>query len=249
MEMTTLITFFLWFILIDNSQGTIMPKVNNENYRAARYSMWIDFTKAQQIVPEIQYSIPGLSTLSYKYFIQYGRDTLIELIDPGNDIKSFTGWIKILDYAKKESSMTCFIDQSRTFYTAKDSITYSIEECRGAVTDLCKGVELNSRCDTMKYTLRAPETNYIVIFNDAIANVRSKGLFYPDIEHLPYQIIGIGPDKNTLTLEEVIYGKSAIDSLLQQYDYKGYEQITDADFSPADIQVAKDLIERLSKIK
>jgi hypothetical protein len=247
--MMIFLVFILWFINTDNVPIAIKPKVNHENYRAARYSMWIDFTKAQQIVPEIQYSIPGLSTLSYKYFIQYGRDTLIELIDPGNDIKSFTGWIKILDYAKKESLITCFIDQSRTFYTTKDSITYSIDECRGTVADLCKGVELNYRCDTVRYTLHIPETNYTVIFNDTIANLRSKGLFYPDIEYLPYQIIGIGPDKNTMTLEEVIYGKSAIDSLLEQYDYKGYLQITDADFSPADIQNVKDLIERYSKIK
>jgi hypothetical protein len=247
--MIRFLVFSLWFITANNRPIAIKPKVINENYRAVRYSMWIDFTKAQQIVPEMQYIIPGLTTLSYKYFIQYGRDTLIELGDPGHDIKSFSGWIKILDYANRESTFTCFNDQAKTFYTTKDSITYSIDKRRGTVADVGKGVELNSRCDTVTYTLHVPETTYTVIFNDTIANLRSKSLFYPDIEYLPYQIIGIGPDKNTQTLDEVIYGKSAIDSLLQNYDYKGYEQITDADFSPADIQVAKDLIERLSKIK
>lgn len=247
--MVRFLVFILWFITADHNPVVIKPKVSNENYRAARYSMWIDFTKAQQIVPEMQYVIPGLTTLSYKYFIQYGRDTLIELIDPGNDIKAFTGCIRLLDYANRKSTFTCFIDQSKTYYTTKDSITYSIDERRGNVTDLGKGVELISKCDTVKYTLLIPETNYTVIFNDTIANLRSKGLFYPDIEYLPYQIIGIGPDKSTMTLEEVIYGKSAIDSILQQYDYKGYLQITDADFSPADIQNVKDLIERYSKIK
>ena len=126
---------------------------------------------------------------------------------------------------------------------------FEVESKEELVQNLGKGVELISKCDTVKYTLLIPETNYTVIFNDTIANLRSKGLFYPDIEYLPYQIIGIGPDKSTMTLEEVIYGKSAIDSILQQYDYKGYLQITDADFSPADIQNVKDLIERYSKIK
>ncbi len=247
--MVRILILILGFIISDNSPFATEPKIDLENYRAARFSMWIDFTKAQQIVPEMQYVIPGLTTLSYKYFIQYGRDTLIELIDPGNDIKAFTGCIRILDYANRISTFTCFIDQSKTYYTTRDSITYSIDERRGNVTDLGKGVGLNSRCDTVRYTLHIPETNYTAIFNDTIANLRSKGLFYPDIEYLPFQIIGIGPDKNTMTLEEVIYGKTAIDSLLEQYDYKGYLQITDADFSPADIQNVKDLIERYSKIK
>ena len=178
--MVRFLVFILWFITADHNPVVIKPKVSNENYRAARYSMWIDFTKAQQIVPEMQYVIPGLTTLSYKYFIQYGRDTLIELIDPGNDIKAFTGCIRILDYANRKSTFTCFIDQSKTYYTTKDSITYSIDERRGNVTDLGKGVELISKCDTVKYTLLIPETNYTVIFNDTIANLRSKGLFYPD---------------------------------------------------------------------
>jgi len=247
--MVRILILILGFIISINNPFATEPKIDLENYRAVRYSMWIDFTKAQQIVPEMQYVIPGLTTLSYKYFIQYGRDTLIELIDPGNDIKAFTGCIRILDYANRKSTFTCFIDQSKTYYTTRDSITYSIDERRGNVTDSGKGVELISKYDTVTYTLLIPETNYTVIINDTIANLRSKGLFYPDIEYLPYQIIGIGPDKNTLTLEEVIYGKAAIDSLLQQYDYNGYKQITDADFSPADIQVVKNLIERLSKIK
>ncbi len=247
--MKALILFILWFDLIYNIPITTNSKLDKDNYRAALYSMRIDFSRTREIVPEIHYSIPGLSTVSYKYFIQYGRDTLIEILDPGIDIKAFTGCIKEMDYAKRESTFTCYIDQSKTYYTTNDSITYSIDECRGDVADLCNEVKLNSSCDSLKFTMHSPEIYYTVIINDTIPNIRSSSLLYPDIEYLPYQIIGIGPGKNTLTFEELIYGKTAIDSLLAHYNYKGYAQITDADFSPADIQVVKDLIEKMSKIK
>ena len=104
---------------------------------------------------------------------------------------------------------------------------------------------MNSRCDSVIIKLHATKAEYKVIFNDTIANLRSNSLFYPDIKYLPYKIFGIGPNKNTLTLEEIIYGKTSIDSLLQLYDYKGYTQITDQEFSPVDSQIVLDLLDKL----
>ena len=96
----------------------------------------------------------------------------------------------------------------------------------------------------MTFTLHSTKSNYKVIFNDTIANLRSNFLFYPDIEYLPYKIIGIGQSKNTMTLEKVIYGKSSIDSLLQLYNYKGYDQVTNDELNPYRQQVIE-LIEKL----
>ena len=207
--------------------------------------MEIDFSNAQTIIPEIQYAIPDLSATTYKYFIQYGKDTLIEILDPGIEIKSFTGCIKKLNYVKRESTFTCFIDQTRTYYTTKDSIRYSIEECKGFITNLCNEVELYKRCDSISFTVSSTNTEYKVIFKDKISNLRSDKLFYPDIQFLPYQIVGVGSGKNTMTLENVIYGKPSIDSLLQLYDYEGYEQITDEDLDSVTIRNVKELVKKL----
>ncbi len=243
--MNGLLVFLLWFILLDNSLVIIKPKIDKDNYIAAIYSMQIDFSKDQQIIPEIQYAIPGLSTILYKYFIQYGKDTIIEIIDPGNEIKSFTACIRKLDYSKRESTFTCFIDRAKNYYTTKDSIPNSIEVSKGSVTDLCKGVELNSRCDSVSFTSYSSKTDYTVILSDTTANLRSDGLFYPDIQYLPFKIIGIGPSKNTLTLEEVIYGKSSIDSLLQLYSYEGYARVTDEEIGADYRQKVLELIEKV----
>jgi hypothetical protein len=62
---------------------------------------------------------------------------------------------------------------------------------------------------------------------------------------LPYQIVGVGSGKNTMTLENVIYGKPSIDSLLQLYDYEGYEQITDEDLDSVTIRNVKELVKKL----
>ena len=234
----------LWLFLMDTRTEDIE---NKDNYRAALYSMEIDFSRAQHIVPEIQYTMPDLSTISYKYFIQYGKDRFIEIIDPGNEVNSFTATIYQLDYTTRESTLTAIIDHARNYYVTKDSITYSIEESRGTVTYLCNVAVSNARCDSVSFILQSTNVDYKVIFNDTIANLPSIKLFYPDIQYLPYKIIGIGRHKNTMTLEEVIYGKSSIDSLLQLYNYEGYKQITDKDIPPADRQFTIDLIERLKQ--
>ncbi len=60
-------------------------------------------------------------------------------------------------------------------------------------------------------------------------------------------MIGIGPDKNTMILEEIICGKQRIDSLLQLYNYTDYEQITSDELDPDYRQRVIDLIEKLKE--
>jgi hypothetical protein len=219
-------------------------KIDEDNYRAALYSMPIDFSKYQQLAPEIQYSGPE-SIIAYKYYIQYGIDTFIEIIDPGYEINSFKGCIRKLDYSKRESTFTCIVDQTGTYHTTKEPIAYSIEESKGSITDLCEGIKLNSSCDSVKFLSNNSNADYTIIFNDTISNLHSIDLCYPDMKFLPKKIIGVGQNKNTLTLEELFYGKSSIDSILQLFSYKGYKQVTDEEMDPDGRQFVIDLLEKL----
>jgi len=238
-----LISLILLFGLVSGPTTTFQPTLGN-NYRAAMYSMVVDFSRVQQMFPEVQFRMPGLTTVSYKYFIQYGKDTVYEIIDPGNDIKSFKCYIKKLDYSNGESSLTAVMDHVQKYHTTIDTLTYSVEESIGSATDLCEETILNVRCDSVDFVLISTNRNYKILFTDTIANIRSRRLFYPDIKYLPYQIFGMGYDKNTMTLEEVFYGKPSIDSLLQLYDYEGYDQINDQDIPLIDRQITDEVIER-----
>ncbi len=245
--MTLISTFLFGIIVFSNNPDSINPKIDLLNYRAAKYSMVLDFSKAQHVVPEIIYTIPDLSTIIYKYIIQYGKSILIEIINPGNEINSFTAFIRKTDYSARVSTFTCFIDYARNYFSSSDSIKYSIEENQGTVTNMCEEVISKLNCDSLTFCLFASKHKYTVIINDSIPNLRSNFLFYPDIKYLPNKVIGIGPDKNTMILEEIICGKQRIDSLLQLYNYTDYEQITSDELDPDYRQRVIDLIEELKE--
>jgi len=240
--MTGILQFIIWIALIDHSQ--VGPTTHEDDYRAAIYSMQMDMPEVN--LPEMQLMVPGYSTVTYIYLIQYGKDMLIEIDVPGKEIKSFSCVIKKFDYTNRQFTHTIIMDHAKRYGTSRDTIAYSIEESKGSITDLCDQVELNSRCDSVNFILNSNQKEYKVIFNDTLANLRSAKLFYPDIKYLPYKIIGVGRQgKNTMVLEEVVYGKDAIDRILQFFDYEGYKEIVPEDIDPAFLQSTKELIEKL----
>ena len=231
----------VWLGTWNTDQAT--PQVIDNDYRAAIYSMHID--GAQDIMPE--YIIPGLpsSIISHLYYIQYGKNTLIEVRDPGDEIEFLPVTIVKWDYSRRKFTATFLLDHVRKYYTALDTILFSIEESRGSIKNMSDDVSMNSNCDSVKFVLHSTNKEYTVHSNGTITNLPSHKLFYPDIEYLPSKITGIGSSKNTMFLEEVIIGKPAIDSLLNLFDYKGYEQITEEEMNIIRLQNPMEKIENL----
>jgi hypothetical protein len=219
--------------------------MDNENYWAAIYSFQTDFTLVKEIMPEFHSRIPGHLVFSDMYYIQYGQDTLIEILNPGDEISSFSAMITIYDYSKKQSTSTIFMDHVKMYYSTHDSITNSIEEGKGSSIGLCSEVQLNSICDSVIYRSHISKTEYKLFFNDTITNIRSAKLFYPDIKYLPYKIIKLDGLNNIFTLQNVIHGKSTVDSLLQLFKYDGYKSSIDENITPSDRQLVYELLSKL----
>jgi len=234
--------------LTSYSQATLQAITDNE-YRAAKYSVTIDFHKAAQIMPDIQYDFPDLTTVSYLYYIQYGPETFIEIFDPGPEMKYFSGAIKKWNYLKRELMFITILDHVKSYSMSKDSITYSIDESSGKVTELCDEVELNARCDSVIFISNATKSEFKIVFKDTIANFPFRNLFYPDIQFLPYKIFSPGQSKSVKTFEEIINGKPAIDSILQLFNFEGYAELNDEDITPADRQSVIDLLEKLKCVE
>ena len=83
------------------------------------------------------------------------------------------------------------------------------------------------------YTQQFSNQEYLVYVNDTIANIQSYDLFYPDFQYLPYKIVRNGKRKTARILEEIFYGREAVDSLLQQYHREGYERIPEEEWKSA----------------
>lgn len=235
----------VWLGIFGDVPDKLKLKTDDNNYRAAIYSMQIDFSRVQEIMPE--YVMPALpsSIVSHTYYIQYGKNTLIEIRDPGDEIEYLPVTMVTWDYSKKVFTSTLLLDQVRKYYTAIDTIPFSIEESRGTTKNLCDEVFMNSKCDSVKYVLNSTNKEYTVYSNGSITNLPSYKLFYPDIEYLPYKIMGVGRSKNTMILEEVIVGKPAIDSILNLFDFKGYAQITEREMNSIKHQYPIEVIEKL----
>jgi len=237
----------LVFSLAFNHHASLQSISDNNNYRAAKYSFMVDFSKYKQAMPEM-YMLPE-SSFSFAYYVQYGKDTLIELLQPGSEIKYFSGWINTLDYNKRVSTFVSYTDQTRSYVMLKDSLPYNIDESRGTTTSLCHDVELNSRCDSLTFLLHSTNVEYKMFFNDTIANLRSKNLFYPDIKYLPSKIIRMSRSPVTFNLEDILYGKPAVDSLLYLFSYTGYEKFNVDDVDPADLKMITEFVESLECIE
>ncbi len=242
-----IISLFLWFEWrgVPRKKTPLTP---DPVYRAAIYSAPVDYLKALELFPEVHPFMGSCLTskLSYKYFIQYGNNTLIEILHPGTGSQfNFVSIIKH-DYANRKSNSTNYMEHARKYGTTRDTITYSIEESRGYVKSLCNETMMYERCDSVMYCTHSENREFKVFFHDTVTNLPSIELFYPDIAYLPYQITGLGYNRNTtITLEEIIYGKSAVDSLLQLFNYEGFDRITDKELNYIDPDFISELLKRL----
>ena len=104
-----------------------------------------------------------------------------------------------------------------------------------------------SECDSVKIISYSGDAEYTVKFNDTIPNLASHTLFYPDIKFIPTKIFGVGYNNTTLSLEEVIYGKSAVDSLLNLFTFENYSLITEEDRNQISDQEVIDLMEEFDR--
>lgn len=222
---------------------------NYAEYRAVKYSIPIDYSTPYDILgysdssPD---SSPKIVT-AYKYYIQYGRDMIITILDPGIGMEFMGIIIKKWNFAKRNTQLTHYMDLVRKYSITTDSITFSIEDSRGQTSSLCNDLTPNTECDSVKIVSYSGDAEYTVRFDDNIPNLTSHSLFYPDIKFLPTKIFGLGYNNATLSLEEVIYGKPAVDSLLKLFTFEDYSLITEEDRSQISEQEVLDLMEEFDR--
>lgn len=222
-----IILIISWFGL-DRSHQDKVPLQPDNNYRAAKYSVNIDLTYMQDIVPGLRDSM-----ISYSYYVQYGENSLIQLIVPGKRSGSLPDFVFKWDFTTGEITREYIFHNGRKYYKDIDSIRTSMEENRGAVKDLCDSNNMNEKCDSVTFTSNSTDHEYVVYLSDSIANIKTSDLFYPDIKFLPYKIISKHQRNSPKVLEEVIYGKQSVDSLLALHNHKGYARITDREWRSA----------------
>ena len=222
---------------------------NVMDYRAVKYSKPIDYLTAHDIMG---YSDPNpgdipIYVTAYKYYIQYGSDMVITILDPGIGMEFMGIFIKKWDFANRKTELTHYMDQVGKYSVTIDSIPFAIEDSRGQISSLCSGVTPQSECDSVKIVSYSGDAEYTVKLIDTIPNITSQSLFYPDIKYLPAKIFGLGYDNATLSLEEIIYGKSAVDSLLNLFTFENYSLITEEDRSQISDQEVIDLMEEFDQ--
>lgn len=241
-----LVVFNLGFTIVDSTRYSIK---NYPDYRAVKYSIPIDYLAAHDIMG---YSDPNpgdipIYVTAYKYYIQYGSDMIITILDPGIGMEFMGIIIKKWDFAKRKTELIHYMDQVGKYSVTIDSIPFSIEDSRGQISSLCSDSTPHAECDSVKIISYSGDAEYTVKFNDTIPNLTSHTLFYPDINFLPTKIFGLGYNNNTLSLDEIIYGKTAVDSLLNLFTFENYSLITEEDRSQISDQEVIDLMEKFDK--
>lgn len=241
-----LVVFNLGFTIVDSTRYSIE---NYPDYRAVKYSIPIDYLAAHD---RLGYSDPNpgdipIYVTAYKYYIQYGSDMVITILDPGIGMEFMGIIIKKWDFVKRKTECIHYMDHVRKYSIFNDSIPFSIEDSRGRISRLCTDVAPLSECDSVKIISYSGDAEFTVKLIDTIPNITSQSLFYPDIKYLPAKIFGVGYNNTTLSLEEVIYGKTAIDSLLNLFTFENYSLITEEDRSQISDQEVIDLMEEFDR--
>lgn len=251
MQEYVVILFSIWMGLSGSVQDKNHPLADNIDFRAVKYSIPIDYSPAHDFIDEEQ----GLTSsrlprtvLAYQYFIQYGKNVVIDILDPGQGKEKLGIFINKWDYSKGEFYLTHYLEHVRKYNTIIDTFQFSIDENRGTALDLCNKTFSNSICDSVKYVSHSGDKVFSLLFKNKIPNLTTHKLFYPDVKYLPFKIIDLDHNiNNTLSLEKVIYGKPAIDSLLQLFSYDGYDLITNEDLNAIDRQSVIELMEKYKR--
>ena len=237
--MINTIIIFLLLLSTPNKKAVDDPSLGSD-YRAAVYSSIIDFRDFQKILPGTP-----LDITTYIYYIQYSKDKVIVITDPGIEIEYFPITIVTWDYAKGMFAGEFILNHVRKYYIQHDSITFSIDESRGVANNLCNNEFGRIHCDSVSFLPGGSDIEYLLFFNDTTSNLSSHELFYPDIKYLPSKIIRKAGRNNTKILEDVFYGKSKVDSLISLFSHEGYEQITEEEMGYLRRQFLMEEIERL----
>lgn len=218
--MIALILFVLAFPAYHKDIKVSEPHIYEHQYRAVKYSMVLDFTSIQDIVPIME----NKKTTNI-YYVEYGDSLVIRLSDPA-DNPMLVEW----DYRNCTFTPEIYLDGIMKYYKTTDTIHFAIEDSRGVVANLCEQGDFSAQCDSVRITKKPSNVEYLLYVNDTISNIGSHELFYPDIKYLPYKIVKCGKRTSIWNLEEMIYGKQAIDSLLQLYHRIGYERISEEEW-------------------
>ncbi len=219
--------FSLWVGLVLPSQP-ILESLFVSNYRCAKYMVFVDNSMIMSIVPGIS---SGITT--FKYYIQYGDDIVIEIIDPGPEGLYIPVMKAEWHYKDEFAYVETLIKSTQMYYPKKDTLTFCISDSRGSVEELCKSAFYEGNCDSLLFKPNSMKPAFLVYSAKDIPNIHSTDLFYPDIEYLPLKIVPKDPDRRIMILDEVISGKEAIDSVLLQFSHQGYERLSDKDIEYA----------------
>ena len=216
-----IILIYLWFGQRIHGQTT--NYFNHErNYRCAIYEIPIDFSNMQSMVPG-----QPLQIISYAYIIEYGEDVVLEIKDPGPD-KIYLPVTKAKwNYKEGRAVLEFFLRHNKKFYSKLDSIMFSIDEFCGRTQLLTNQNNLNSVSDTIVFTSLRSNKEWLLFIEDTIQNIRSRDLFYPVTKFLPVKIERKSAGMSNWYLQNVLYGKLAVDSLLSTFDFTGYDRITE----------------------
>lgn len=230
--------------------NTYLLDPDYNEYRAAKYSFPVNYSLAQEIMGYAEPSSDRLPRIinAFHYYIQYGNDTFIEILDPGLGNEFMGIVIKRWDYINGKTEFIHYMDMVKKYSIRRDSIEFSIYDNRGIVTNLCNTMPAASVCDSVRIVTYSGDSEYRVCFNDTIPNLAFNSLFFPDIKFLPTRIFGLGWTNATMTLEEVISGKTSVDSLVQLFTFENYSLITDEDRNQISEQEVNDLIDKFERL-
>jgi len=184
---------------------------------------------------------------SHHYYIQYGPDTIITILDPGEGLKPLGVIIKEWDFAGRITQLTHYINHARKYSITLDTIPFSRDESRFDVKNLCGNVTQHEECDSILIIPKAEGNSYTVKCVATLPNLAFHGLFYPDLAFLPEKIYKVGFGNETMSLDTVMYGKIAVDSLLESFSVDGYELITENDLGLIDRRKVLELIEEFDR--
>lgn len=218
-----ILLFSLWLYLAHPSPVKL-ESVSDDNYRCAKYMVFVDNSMIMSIVPGIS---SGITT--FKYYIQYGDDIVIEIIDPGPEGAYIPVMKAEWHYKDEFAYVETLITSTQMYYPKKDTLTFCISDSRGSVEELCKSAFYTGNCDSLLFKPNSKKPAFLVYSSKDIPNIHSTDLFYPDIEYLPIKVVPKDPDRRIMILDEVISGKEAIDSILHQFSHEGYERLSDED--------------------
>lgn len=233
----------LWLGSIVNQ--AIAQSLNNTDYWAAKYSRKIDFSGLKSMLPEVPAAIK-----SDVYYMQYGDELVIELKDPGDEVGILPIVITKWDYRNGIATIEMIFSNVKKYYIVTDSIPFSIEESRNNVKYICDTSAIASNCDSVIVTATSSNIQYLVALDYRLSNMRSYSLFYPDVKSLPKVIErqGMGMRWSPLVLDQLLFGKHAIDSLLNKFEHEGYEQITVEEMHSFELHVPIETLQEIDRI-